>query len=53
MRSQIGKITMDQIFVKRESLNKAIIEEIGAVAEDWGIELIRFELKDIEPPENI
>ena len=44
---------MDQTFVKRASINQAIVDEIGSVAKDWGLELLRFELKDIEAPENI
>ena len=44
---------MDQTFMKRESINIAIKEEIGEIAKEWGLELVRFELKDIDPPENI
>ena len=39
--------------MKRESINIAIKEEIGEIAKEWGLELVRFELKDIDPPENI
>ena len=53
MRSQIGKISMDQTFMKRASINEAIKREIDEVAQGWGLELIRFELKDINVPDNI
>ena len=53
MRSQIGKISMDQTFMKRASINEAIKKEIGEVVREWGCEIIRFELKDINPPANI
>ena len=39
--------------MKRASINEAIKKEIDEVAKEWGLELIRFELKDINVPDNI
>ena len=39
--------------MKRASINEAIKKEIDDVAQGWGLELIRFELKDINVPDNI
>ena len=53
MRSEIGKLTLDQTLSNREHLNIKIIESIKPVAEEWGIKMLRYEIKDIEPPANI
>ena len=53
MRSEIGKLTLDQTLSHRDELNQAIIIAIKPVAEKWGINLLRYEIRDIEPPTNI
>ena len=53
MRSEIGKLTLDQTLSNREHLNHKIIESITPVADKWGIKMLRYEVKDIEPPANI
>ena len=53
MRSEIGKMTLDQTLSNREHLNDKIINSIKPVAEQWGIKMLRYEIKDIEPPANI
>lgn len=53
MRSEIGKIDLDKTFEERESLNANIVEAINMAAEPWGIQVLRYEIKDIEPPKTI
>ncbi|XP_033750173.1 stomatin-like protein 2, mitochondrial [Pecten maximus] len=53
MRSEIGKISLDEIFRERESLNVAIVSAINKAAEDWGIKCLRYEIRDIKPPTKI
>ena len=53
MRSEIGKITLDNTFEERERLNQSIVRSISMDVELWGIKAIRYEIKDIEPPNNI
>lgn len=53
MRSELGKYTLDQTFEERENLNAAIVKIINDAAKDWGIECIRYEIRDITPPSNI
>lgn len=53
MRSEIGKISLDEIFRERESLNVAIVSAINKAAEDWGIRCLRYEIRDIKPPSKI
>ncbi|KAF6265999.1 hypothetical protein COO60DRAFT_1676377 [Scenedesmus sp. NREL 46B-D3] len=51
MRSELGKITLDKTFEEREALNLAIVASINAAAEAWGLQCMRYEIKDITPPE--
>ena len=53
MRSEIGKIDLDRTFEERESLNAKIRETVEKASEVWGIECMRYEIKDISPPEQI
>ena len=53
MRSELAKFTLDQTFEERENLNSAILKIINHAAIDWGIECMRYEIRDISPPTNI
>lgn len=53
MRSEIGKLKLDKTFEERESLNIAIVTIINQAAKNWGIECLRYEIKDIQPPNSI
>ena len=53
MRSEIGKLTLDKTFEEREKLNANIVEAIDKETQDWGTRCIRYEIKDIEPPNTI
>lgn len=53
MRSEIGKIPLDETFEERESLNAKIVEAINEAAVTWGVRCLRYEIKDIKMPEDI
>ncbi|KJV57504.1 SPFH domain / Band 7 family protein [Orientia chuto str. Dubai] len=53
MRSEIGKITLDKTFEERENLNIAIVTAINHAAANWGIQCMRYEIKDINPPQSV
>merc|ERR1719166_727248 len=53
MRSEIGKMEMDTLFRERESLNKGIVSAINLASEAWGIQCMRYEIRDIKLPERI
>ena len=53
MRSEIGKIELDKSFEERESLNINIVNAINMAAEPWGVQVLRYEIKDIEPPRTV
>jgi len=53
MRSEIGKITLDTLFRERESLNKGIVIAINSASDAWGIECLRYEIRDIRMPTRV
>lgn len=53
MRSEIGKMELDKTFEERESLNINIVQQINEAAEPWGVQVLRYEIKDIEPPRTV
>lgn len=53
MRSELGKMSLDQTFKDRDSLNMAIVSSIQAAAMNWGVEALRYEIKDIQAPKSI
>ena len=53
MRSEIGKIDLDRTFEERESLNSNIKKALNDASFKWGIDCMRYEIKDIKPPDQI
>src|SRR5690554_7423393 len=53
MRSEIGKITLDDTFSEREQMNENIVREIDKAADPWGIKVLRYEIKNIRPSNEI
>jgi regulator of protease activity HflC (stomatin/prohibitin superfamily) len=53
MRSEVGKIDLDTTFSERDLLNTNIVREIDRASESWGIKVLRYEIKNIEPSKHI
>lgn len=53
MRSAIGKMPLDKTFEEREALNTQIVISINEAARTWGIQCMRYEIRDIKPPINV
>ncbi|VDO88038.1 unnamed protein product [Schistosoma margrebowiei] len=53
MRSEIGKIILDNVFKEREALNFQIVQALGKASEPWGIECLRYEIRDVQVPQKI
>ena len=51
MRSVIGKLELDKTFEERESINGAIVTAIDKASEPWGVKVMRYEVKNIMPPQ--
>ena len=49
MRSEIGKLTLEQTFSERENINQSIVKEIDRASDPWGIKMLRYEIKNITP----
>lgn len=53
MRSEIGKIPLDKTFEERETLNAKMVQAVNQAAISWGIQCLRYEIKDIKMPDDI
>ncbi|KAL0340914.1 UNVERIFIED_CONTAM: putative protein C16G5.07c [Sesamum radiatum] len=53
MRSELGKITLDKTFEERDTLNENIVISINEAAKDWGLQCLRYEIRDISPPRGV
>jgi regulator of protease activity HflC (stomatin/prohibitin superfamily) len=53
MRSELGKMELDKTFEERDILNTKIVTSINQAAGPWGIQVMRYEIKDIIPPGSI
>ncbi len=53
MRSELGKMELDKTFEERDHLNANIVNAINEAAAPWGIQVMRYEIKDIVPPASI
>ncbi len=53
LRSAIGKITLDNTFEARETLNGQVVMALDEAAANWGIKVLRYEIKDIQPPRTV
>jgi len=53
MRSEIGKLHLDQALSSRQLLNTAVAAAVEEAAVNWGIKVLRYEIKDITPPQAI
>ena len=53
LRSVIGKIELDRTFEERESLNRQVVAAIDEAAQNWGVKVLRYEIKDITPPQTV
>lgn len=50
LRSEIGKLDLDKTFEEREKINSAVILAIDEATRPWGVKLLRYEIKSINPP---
>lgn len=53
MRSEIGKIMLEKTFEERGAINTSVVTEVDKAAQSWGVKILRYEIKNINPPTNI
>ena len=53
LRSVIGKMELDKTFEERDHINTTIVSAIDESAANWGVKVLRYEIKDLTPPKEI
>jgi regulator of protease activity HflC (stomatin/prohibitin superfamily) len=53
LRSEIGKIDLDRTFEERTHINTQVVTELDKASEAWGVKVLRYEIKNITPPQDI
>src|SRR3569623_3339407 len=53
LRSVIGRMELDKTFEEREHINAAIVNAIDESAANWGVKVLRYEIKNLTPPKEI
>ena len=53
LRSEIGKIDLDKTFEERTNINWSVVTEVDKASESWGVKVLRYEIKNITPPQDV
>ena len=53
LRSQIGKIELDRTFEERGAINAHVVAELDKASAAWGVKVLRYEIKNINPPHDV
>lgn len=53
LRSEVGKIDLDKTFEERAQINLSVVSEVDKASEPWGVKVLRYEIKNITPPQDI
>jgi regulator of protease activity HflC (stomatin/prohibitin superfamily) len=53
LRSEVGKIDLDKTFEERAQINLSVVSEVDKASEPWGVKVLRYEIKNINPPQDI
>ena len=53
LRSEIGKIDLDRTFEERGAINSSVVMELDKSSDPWGVKVLRYEIKNINPPQDV
>jgi regulator of protease activity HflC (stomatin/prohibitin superfamily) len=53
LRSEVGKIDLDRTFEERTNINTSVVAELDKATEPWGVKVLRYEIKNITPPQDV
>ena len=53
LRSEIGKIDLDKTFEERGAINLNVVAELDKASDPWGVKVLRYEIKNINPPQDV
>jgi regulator of protease activity HflC (stomatin/prohibitin superfamily) len=50
LRSVVGKMELDKTFEERDHINASVVNALDEAALNWGVKVLRYEIKDLTPP---
>jgi regulator of protease activity HflC (stomatin/prohibitin superfamily) len=53
LRSMVGKMELDKTFEERDAINAQVVNALDEAASNWGVKVLRYEIKDLTPPAEI
>ncbi|MEO1581815.1 MAG: stomatin-like protein [Pseudomonadota bacterium] len=53
LRSEVGKIDLDKTFEERTAINLSVVDELDKASDPWGVKVLRYEIKNINPPNDV
>ena len=53
LRSEVGKIELDRTFEERDLINAQVVSAVDMASDPWGVKVLRYEIKDINPPPSV
>ncbi|MDO9468339.1 MAG: stomatin-like protein [Thiobacillus sp.] len=53
LRSMIGRMEMDRTFEERDDINRGVVLALNEASVNWGVKVLRYEIKDLTPPKEI
>lgn len=53
LRSLIGRMELDKTFEERDHINRGVVEVLNEASLNWGVKVLRYEIKDLTPPKEI
>ena len=53
LRSEVGKIDLDRTFEERSSINGLVVTELDKASAPWGVKVLRYEIRNINPPRDV
>lgn len=53
LRSLIGRMELDRTFEERDHINRGVVEVLNEASVNWGVKVLRYEIKDLTPPKEI
>ncbi|MCE2680213.1 MAG: SPFH/Band 7/PHB domain protein [Burkholderiales bacterium] len=53
LRSVVGRLELDRTFEERDYINSSVVSALDEAALNWGVKVLRYEIKDLTPPKEI
>lgn len=53
LRSAVGRLELDKLLEERQAINTTVVDSLDLASASWGVKVLRYEIKDIQPPEAV